>query len=137
MRNESEIYALVLGKTIASLREKKGWTQGDLASRVGITQSNLSRIERGQAQPDAYTFRRLAEAFGMSASKLSKLVETAYNGTKEAAASASQETSDEGPWWKRALAVAGVVGLTGLVAFAVGAAMVALAEADESSSKDE
>lgn len=137
MRNESEIYALVLGRTLASLREQRGWTQGDLASRVGITQSNLSRIERGQAQPDAYTQRQLAEAFGMSASALTHLVDSGFERARQAAAAASQKCDDDEPWWKVALKVAGGVGLAGIVAFAVGAAITALLEGEDEAPAEE
>jgi ribosome-binding protein aMBF1 (putative translation factor) len=36
-----------LGQRIADARRGKGWTQGQLAERVGLTQTAVSRIETG------------------------------------------------------------------------------------------
>jgi len=121
---EAYVYALVLGRVVASLRERRGWSQGELAERVGLTQSTLSRMERGQAQPDAFTFTKLAEAFQVTAAELSDYVDRALARSELAAQGAigpSRPTTK--PWWQSALAVAGVAGLGGLVAFAVAAAL--------------
>lgn len=34
-----------LANQIASLREKQGWTQADLARKIGTTQSGIARLE--------------------------------------------------------------------------------------------
>jgi ribosome-binding protein aMBF1 (putative translation factor) len=34
-----------LAEQIAAMRQKRGWTQGDLAHRVGTTQSGIARLE--------------------------------------------------------------------------------------------
>jgi len=39
----------------------RGWTQGDLAERSGIDQSDISRIERGLSNATEATLGRLAE----------------------------------------------------------------------------
>ena len=36
-----------LGQRIADARRSKGWTQGQLAERIGLTQTAVSRIETG------------------------------------------------------------------------------------------
>lgn len=117
---QSQVYALVLGQTVLRLRERHRLTQGDLAARVGLTQSTLSRIERGQAQPDPYMLRQLAAAFGMTVGEFDEHVQDAYQRTEQAAQSAVRGQQDE-KWWEVALSIAGVVGLAGLVAFAVAA----------------
>ncbi len=38
---------LRLGKRIRKLREKRGWTQVEMAERVGIDRSFLADVERG------------------------------------------------------------------------------------------
>ncbi|MDQ1493077.1 MAG: hypothetical protein QOJ23_5591 [Actinomycetota bacterium] len=47
---------------IVALREKAGLTQVELAERTGISQADISRIERGATSPTAKTLQRIAEA---------------------------------------------------------------------------
>jgi transcriptional regulator with XRE-family HTH domain len=44
------------------LREQRGVTQAQLADDTGINQSEISRIERGAANPTEKTLRRIVEA---------------------------------------------------------------------------
>lgn len=120
---EAYVYALVLGRVVASLRERRGMSQAELASAVGMTQSTLSRMERGQAQPDAFTFRRLAEALGVTVAELSSYVDRALRRSEQATRGAIGKPEKSKPWWQSAITVAGAAGLAGLVAFAVAAAM--------------
>ena len=47
---------------IVALREKAGITQVELAERTGISQADISRIERGATSPTAKTLQRIAGA---------------------------------------------------------------------------
>lgn len=47
---------------IVVLREQEGITQVELAERTGISQADISRIERGATNPTAKTLQRIAEA---------------------------------------------------------------------------
>lgn len=38
-------------RTLKEVREKRGWTQRDLASRLGLTQAHISGIESGKIVP--------------------------------------------------------------------------------------
>lgn len=38
-------------RTLKEVREKRGWTQRDLASRLGLTQTHISGIESGKIVP--------------------------------------------------------------------------------------
>jgi transcriptional regulator with XRE-family HTH domain len=38
-------------RALKEAREKRGWTQRDLASRVGLTQTHISGIESGKIVP--------------------------------------------------------------------------------------
>jgi transcriptional regulator with XRE-family HTH domain len=38
-------------RTLKEAREKRGWTQRDLASRIGLTQAHISGIESGKIVP--------------------------------------------------------------------------------------
>ncbi len=45
-------------------------TQGELAERAGMSQSNLSQYERGQKNPTVATLERLADALGVDVADL-------------------------------------------------------------------
>ena len=52
-----------LGRRIADLRAKLGWTQQDLADRVGISRVALSHVEAGMSDPGERTVTLLAGVF--------------------------------------------------------------------------
>ncbi len=52
-------------KTIRQLREERGWTQQDLARRLGVTQGGVSTWERGRGTPWPKYQHRLADLFGV------------------------------------------------------------------------
>jgi Zn-dependent peptidase ImmA (M78 family)/transcriptional regulator with XRE-family HTH domain len=56
--------AEVVSKRVRSLRERKGWSQSELARRAGIGVSTLSEIEAGQSAPRLDTLVALAHALG-------------------------------------------------------------------------
>lgn len=43
-------------------RDKAGMTQVELAHKTGISQANISRIERGQTLPNLNTLKKIADA---------------------------------------------------------------------------
>ena len=125
---ESQIYALVLGRVVGHLREQRAWSQQQLAAAAGLTQPTLSRIERGQVLPDAFTLRQLAGAFGMTSAELTQRIDRALEQTAQVARSSApaapqKKSASTLPWWQVAVAAAGAAGLAGLVAFAVGSAL--------------
>ena len=60
----------ILGSYIKKKRLEKGWTQSDLADKIGNNFQNISRIERGEISPTLYWCSMLANAFGISLSVL-------------------------------------------------------------------
>jgi transcriptional regulator with XRE-family HTH domain len=46
-------------------RKKTGLTQKELSERAGIAQSDISKLERGNANPSMRTLQRLANAMHM------------------------------------------------------------------------
>ena len=52
-----------LGRRIADLRSKLGWTQQDLAERVGISRTAVSHLEAGMSEPGERTIALLAGVF--------------------------------------------------------------------------
>jgi Zn-dependent peptidase ImmA (M78 family)/transcriptional regulator with XRE-family HTH domain len=55
-----------LGQRIADARRGKGWTQGQLAERVGLTQTAVSRIETGTRAVASLELAEMAEVLGVS-----------------------------------------------------------------------
>ena len=54
-----------LGERIRRLREKKHWSQAELAARLKIDPEELARWECGQAVPDLQQLGRMAELFSV------------------------------------------------------------------------
>lgn len=54
------------GSRIKQLRERKGWTQLDLALKVGMNNSVLSRIEANKRPVEAQELKKFADEFGVS-----------------------------------------------------------------------
>lgn len=59
---------LNLGVELMKARECVGITQKELAEKVQIYQGDISKIERGQANPSLRTLQRLADGMGMRVS---------------------------------------------------------------------
>ena len=55
---------IVIGKAVAAARAKKNLSQKELSELSGIDQSDISKIERGVANPSVGTLTRIAEAMG-------------------------------------------------------------------------
>lgn len=55
-----------VGKMITRLRTEKGWTQAQLAERLGMHAQHVHRLEKGRYQPRPSTLERLAEALEVS-----------------------------------------------------------------------
>jgi Zn-dependent peptidase ImmA (M78 family)/transcriptional regulator with XRE-family HTH domain len=55
-----------LGRRVADARQARGWTQGELAGRVGLTQTAVSRIETGARAVSSIELAELAEALDVS-----------------------------------------------------------------------
>ncbi len=53
-------------QTICQLRQARGWTQAELAARLGLHHSAVSKWERSVTLPAPATLQRLADLFGVS-----------------------------------------------------------------------
>lgn len=54
-----------LGASLRTFREDGGFTLEQLATRLGIDQANLSRMERGERNVSTLVLRRAADVFGV------------------------------------------------------------------------
>lgn len=53
---------LAIADAVLRLRLAKGWSQSELARRVGTRQANISKLENGLANPTVDFLRRVAQA---------------------------------------------------------------------------
>lgn len=58
------------GALIAALRKEKGWSQTELAERLGVTNKAVSRWETGRGYPDVELLPLLARELGVTISEL-------------------------------------------------------------------
>lgn len=59
-----------IGERIKYLRETKGFTQVELARRIGIHSVSLSRYERGEEIPNEAMIQKIADALEVSLAKV-------------------------------------------------------------------
>ena len=62
VRIEKPAVGILIGNALSAARAKKGLSQKALSEATGIDQSDISKIERGVANPSVSTLSRLAEA---------------------------------------------------------------------------
>ena len=58
--------AKTVGKNIAKLRKKYGFTQSELAEKLSVSDKAVSKLENGQGYPDITVFPLLSSIFGVS-----------------------------------------------------------------------
>jgi DNA-binding XRE family transcriptional regulator/predicted RNase H-like HicB family nuclease len=57
---------LVLAVQFRRMRTERGWTQSDVAKRVGVSQQQIAKLEDPDANPTIETITKVAEAFDMT-----------------------------------------------------------------------
>lgn len=57
---------------VREVRVRKGFSQAQLAQRIGVDQSQISRIESGESSPTLETLDKIAGALGVKIIKLIK-----------------------------------------------------------------
>lgn len=57
---------MMLGMRIALLRANNGWSQAELARRIGVSASAVGMYEQGRREPSLDLVIRLANEFGVS-----------------------------------------------------------------------
>jgi transcriptional regulator with XRE-family HTH domain len=59
-----------LGSRISRLRKRLGWTQAEMAERIGIDRSFLADVERGKRNISILNLALIAEGLGVTLSQL-------------------------------------------------------------------
>ena len=65
-----------LANSIRNAREVYGWTQAELAARVGVSRKTINTIENGIFVPSTLTALKIAEALGRSVEDLFSVIES-------------------------------------------------------------
>jgi transcriptional regulator with XRE-family HTH domain len=60
----------IFGSHLRKTREKKGYTQEELAHRSGISYNSLNTIENGKLNPTLATLHAIAEGLGLKIGQL-------------------------------------------------------------------
>jgi transcriptional regulator with XRE-family HTH domain len=58
------------GVAVRQLRDRRGWSQEDLAAHADLNRSYVGELERGQAIPSLLTLEKIAGALGISTTSL-------------------------------------------------------------------
>ena len=66
---------MFLSRNLKQLRIEKGWTQEELAARVGVTGQAVSKWERGECYPDITLLPGLANGFDVTVDELLGMAE--------------------------------------------------------------
>lgn len=68
----AEVQMMILADKIMENRKKNGWSQEELAERLGVSRQSVSKWESAQAVPDMKRIVQLSELFGVSTDYLLK-----------------------------------------------------------------
>ena len=76
---------MILADKIMELRKKNGWSQEELAEKIGVSRQSVSKWESAQAVPDLNKILVLSEVFGVTTDYLLKdeMVEEEYLETQQ------------------------------------------------------
>lgn len=55
---------------LAGLRAERAWSQGELASRLGVSRQTVNSIENGRYAPSLPLAFRIGRAFGLAIEKI-------------------------------------------------------------------
>src|ERR1700693_3332119 len=86
-----------LRSTVSQLkqeRERHGWTQSQVAERIGSTQITISRWEKGVRIPSPYYRQKLGELFGRNLEELGLFVDAEPDSTEQLNGPATSQNAD-------------------------------------------
>ena len=71
-KDEKMEEVMILADNIINLRKKNGWSQEELAEKLGVTRQSISKYEGAQSIPDLDKILKLSEIFGVTTDYLIK-----------------------------------------------------------------
>ena len=67
-----------IAQRLRELRAERGWPLDELARRSGVSRATLSRLENGDVSPTASVLGKLCGAYGLTMSRLMRMVEDVF-----------------------------------------------------------
>ncbi len=86
---------MTLGRKIQKLRKDQGWTQEELASRLGVSAQAVSKWETDVSSPDISLLRPISEQFNVSVDELLNMDETAERPVVQVVAPEKRKSFEE------------------------------------------
>jgi len=83
------------GERLAALRHERGWTQAELAARLGTTVKIVTYYEREAENPTQKTIERIAKVFGVASVDLMGHANGTKNGHKPGPPSRLQQLTEQ------------------------------------------
>ncbi|MDO4741894.1 MAG: UDP-N-acetylglucosamine 1-carboxyvinyltransferase [Candidatus Saccharibacteria bacterium] len=92
---KAKTYQEVIGETIEQMRLERGWTQDELAEKVGTSQSAIHRVEKGGQNISLEMVKKLSEALGSQILSINDSVSQSFRirGGKELSGEITVNTS--------------------------------------------
>jgi transcriptional regulator with XRE-family HTH domain len=76
--NDDSTFDNQIATRLRSLRADRNWSLDELARLSGVSRATLSRLENAEVSPTAAVLGRLCAAYGMTMSRLMRMVEDAF-----------------------------------------------------------
>ncbi len=114
----------VIAGNISALRRSRGFTQAELAERLGYSDKSVSKWERGDGLPDVLCLKAMADLFGVT---LDYMVEENHPADIEGASPAPEPLPDKEQYQvnRRTIAALSVAGVWLLAALVYVAGLIA------------
>lgn len=67
MQDQGDDYRRRVGRRIRQARQRQGWTQTELARRMGVAEGQVNKWENGRVMPNPRNLERLGRTLGVPA----------------------------------------------------------------------
>ncbi len=71
-------FDLLIAERLKALRLERGWSLDELSARSGASRATLSRLENGEVSPTASLLGKLCMVYGLTMSRLMRMVEDGF-----------------------------------------------------------
>jgi len=78
-KRQSRNLGEAVGALVTDLRKKKGWSQNEMAERLGFNISTITILETATKSPTLRTLQVVARGFGVEVSALIRIAERRIN----------------------------------------------------------
>lgn len=97
---------MLFGEWLQAERDRRGWTQSELAQRAGLTPAAINQLESGKRRhPNKATSEKLATALGMTVPEMYQAAYGGTNGNQPVMDPEIQAQWEHLPGWQQRLAL--------------------------------